>query len=36
MGSTLNDRPDIRPEVMASLRKLIAQNLDNSEYFILF
>ncbi|XP_013379809.1 RRP12-like protein isoform X2 [Lingula anatina] len=31
LGSAISDRPDLRGDVMASLRKLILQNLDNDE-----
>ena len=31
LGSALTDRPDLQIDVMSSLRKLIAQNLDNGK-----
>ena len=31
LGSAITDRPDLRQEVMASVRKLINQNLDHGE-----
>ena len=31
LGSAITDRPDLRQEVMASIRKLINQNLDHGE-----
>ena len=32
LGSAISDREDLRMEVMASLRKLVNQSRDNSEY----
>ena len=32
LGSAITDRADLRPEVMASLRKLINQNLEHGMY----
>ncbi len=32
LGSVIQDREDLRMDVMASLRKLIKQNLDHGQY----